>query len=265
MLLLSLLLSASISFSLVAEPGTNVVWHWEDEFNTVEKNKIETWLTRVTKATEETLGIYPFDLHLFIHRRDGSSEPVPWASTRRHSLQGVDFYIDPSYSLQSFLDDWTAPHEISHLSIPFLGKNQAWFAEGYASFMQYQIMQTLGVRSPEQVKTIYKEKIERCKPSYNRKEDFVTVARELRSRNRYPDMYWGGASYFIQMNQQLLEEHGISLTEVIQDYMLCCRLVDEDLDGLVKSWDHLLNETIFSQMLENYRSLPASEILTSFK
>ena len=68
MLLLSLFLSASLSVSLVAEPRTNVVWHWEDEFNKVEKAKIETWLTQVTRATEETLGVYPFDLHVYLNK-----------------------------------------------------------------------------------------------------------------------------------------------------------------------------------------------------
>ena len=31
-----------------------------------------------------------------------------------------------------------------------------------------------------------------CKP-----EPFVTVARELRERNRYPDMYWGGVNILL--------------------------------------------------------------------
>ena len=250
-----------LGFSDAEDPGTAIVWHWEDEFKPAEKNRIETWLTRVTVATAQTLGPYPFDLHFFIHRRDGSSEPVPWASTRRHALQGVDFHIDPSYSLQAFLDDWTAPHEIAHLSIPFLGSEEAWFAEGYASYMQYQIMQTLGIYTREEVRDIYASKIERCKPAYNRNEDFVSVARELRERNRYPDMYWGGASYFMQIEQQLQSEHGQNFCEIIRDYLLCCRLKERDLDGLLKTLDHLLEDPVFSQLLKRYRSVPASEIL----
>jgi len=256
-----MILSATLSFTQAAEPHTNIVWHWVDDFSAEEQSKIEEWLISVTGATEATLGAYPFDLHFFIHRRDGSSEPVPWASTRRHSVQGVDFHIDPSYSLQAFLDDWTAPHEISHLSIPFLGNEQAWFAEGYASYIQYQIMQKMGVCSPDRVVEIYEQKIERVRPSYQHEQDFVTVAKDLKSRNRYSDMYWGGASYFMQIDKRLAEEHGQSFTGFIQVYLLCCRLKDDAFEELLKSWDELLGDPIFNELLYTYQTAPASEIL----
>lgn len=264
MFLATILLSASLGLSFAEEPGTVIVWHWEDEFSIEEQDMVREWLSRVSLATEETLGVYPFDLHFFIHRRNGSSEPVPWASTRRHSIQGVDFHIDPSYSLQAFLDDWTAPHEISHLSIPFLGNDQAWFAEGYASFLQYQVMQTLGIYSAGEVGALYAKKIERCRSAYDRDEDFVTVARELRGRNRYPDMYWGGASYFMQIDQVLGEEDGQSFTGLIKEYLLCCRQEDKDLEGLISTWDHLLGKDIFSELLHRYRHAPASSILKEY-
>ncbi len=265
MLLLSFLLStiliASNSFTSTEEPRSNIVWHWEEKFSAEEQEKVEAWLLKVTVATEATLGIYPFELHYFIHRREGSSEPVPWASTRRNSLQGVDFHIDPSYPLQAFLDDWTAPHEISHLSIPFLGREHSWFAEGYASFMQYQLMQTMGICSPEQVNEIYAGKIERCRPSYERDQDFVTVAKELKTRHRYPDMYWGGASYFMQIDKQLSEEYGRTFSGFIKEYLLCCRMEEKSFEELIVFWDELLGDPIFSELLHTYQSAPASEIL----
>lgn len=264
MLFTSTILSLMISLAAEETPHTELVWHWEDQFNTEEKQKIVSWLTQVSHATDRTLGSYPFELHLFIHRRDGSREPVPWASTRRHSLQGIDFHIDPDFSLQDFLSDWTAPHEISHLSLPFLGSEQAWFAEGYASFMQYQIMETMGILTGEDVDNIYSEKIERCRSSYRRSEDFVTVAKELKNKNRYPEMYWGGASYFMQINRQLENEQKQNLTGIIKEYLLCCRMEDEDLDELIKSMDELTGESLFKKMLHRYQSAPASEILESF-
>ena len=43
------------------------------------------------------------------------------------------------------MNDWTAPHEMSHLAIPYIGEKEVWFAEGFASFMQYQVMMEMGV------------------------------------------------------------------------------------------------------------------------
>lgn len=261
MFLFSVLLSFTLSISYAEEPRSNIVWHWVDDFSSEEQRKLEEWLNRVTVATEETLGVYPFELHFYMHRREGSREPVPWASTRRHSLQGVDFHVDPSYSLQSFLEDWTAPHEISHLSIPYLGREQAWFAEGYASYMQYQIMHALGIVSREGVEEIYAQKIERVRPSFDRNQDFISVAKDLQSKNRYPDLYWGGASFFMQIDQDLITEHGQTFPKFIAEYLQCCRFDNESLEELIHTWDHLLGEAIFSELLHSYQSAPASEIL----
>ncbi len=243
------------------EINTSIVWHWEDSFSPGEKRNVKNWLMKVTSAVEATLGVYPFDLHFYINRRNGSSEPVPWANTRRDNNQGVKFYINPSFAPGSFTEDWTAPHEISHLSIPYLGKQNAWFAEGYASFMQYQIMEKLNVYSRAQVQEKYEEKIEMAKPHYQRSQDFITTARSLQSRHRYPEMYWGSASYFIRLDKNLREEHGTSLPELIKKYQECCRLEDRSVEEVVTSWDKILGEPIFSKLLHTYQSAPASRIL----
>ena len=82
---------------------------------------------------ERSIGSYPFTVTYYLSRKDNASEPVPWANTVRSGEQAVEFYVDPSYDLSEFLADWTAPHEISHLSIPYVGRSNMWFSEGYAS------------------------------------------------------------------------------------------------------------------------------------
>lgn len=62
MFLFSVLLSFTLSISYAVEPRSNIVWHWVDDFSSEEQRKLEEWLNRVTVATEETLGVYPFEL-----------------------------------------------------------------------------------------------------------------------------------------------------------------------------------------------------------
>ena len=130
----------------------NIAWHWEDHFTPVEKEKLVDWLEQTTEAVQSTLGTYPFTIHFYMHRRDYANEPVPWAHTSRGSEQAVHFHVDPNYELKEFLADWTAPHEISHLSIPFLGKENSWFAEGYATYLQCQVMYTMGEYNQQSLK-----------------------------------------------------------------------------------------------------------------
>lgn len=242
-------------------PSTKIIWEWADEFNSDEKEIIVEWLVRTTVAVEETLGEFPFELHFYIYRRNNSSEPVPWAHTERDIAQGVHFYVDPQYSLQEFLNDWTAPHEISHLTIPYLGKKNAWFAEGYASFMQYQVMHTLGIYTKKEIEEKYVSKLRMARSAYNSQEDFVTVANDLRSEYKYPEMYWGGASFFLQLNSELKQQMQISLPQLIKDYINCCRNKDRSLNELIESLDKLTKSEICSELLLQYNQLPAQEIV----
>ena len=245
---------------MLEEPDVNIIWHWEDRFNPEETLKVESWLNSVTNAVESTLGTYPFDLHYFIYRRGGSREPVPWANTRRYNRQGVNFHIDPSYSLESFLADWTAPHEISHLSIPYLGSSNAWFAEGYASFLQYQVMEEMGIYSPEEVKNRYQSKLAMALPYFIGEQDMVTIARSLQKRHLYPQMYWGGASFFVRLDQNLKKEYNTSLSELIKAYQACCRLEDQSIEEVINSWDRLLGTSACSDLLRTYQFAPASVV-----
>ncbi len=242
------------------KPGISLVWYWEDNFDREEKMKVESWLKSVTSAVESTLGTYPFDLHFHIYDRGDSREPVPWANTIRHAGQGVNFHIDPTHSLESFLEDWTAPHEISHLSLPFLGTENAWFAEGYASFLQYQVMQNMGIYSAEEVKTRYRDKLAMARPYFDGDQDMVSIARSLRKGHRYSQMYWGSASFFIQLDQKLQDGYGIRLTELISDYQDCCRLKDQSIEDVIASWDNLLGGDACNELMEIFQTAPASTI-----
>jgi len=238
-----------------------MVWHWEDAFNSAEREKIEVWIQTVNEAAEAVLGVYPFEVHCHIYERTGSSEPVPWAHTWRYPEQSLHFYIDTDFKLDDFLDDWTAPHEISHLSIPYLGEDNAWFAEGYASFMQYQVMIELGIYSDEEVNQKYREKIKKITSYYQSNKDLITVARNLREGRKHSPMYWGGASYFMTLDRILKEKHGTSLTSVVRSYQACCRLSGRSLDYVVESWDDIIGEPVATSLLHDYQNEPAREMV----
>ncbi|AOS95616.1 hypothetical protein AUP74_00140 [Microbulbifer aggregans] len=241
-------------FCLVTSPArAEIVWHWKDAFTAEEKTKLTRWVSETTAAVEQHVAPFPFDLHIFFYRRQSQREPVPWANTRRSGIQGVNFYVDPDYPLQAFLDDWTAPHELSHLLIPYLGRQHAWFAEGFASYMQFQIMQQMGVLSAEQVQARYRVRVERAARRY-RYDDrpFAEAALRLRENSEYPTMYWGGAVYFLDVDKQLRKD-GISLRSVLTDYVRCCRVRNHDLEALTQELDRLSRTKLFSETLADNR------------
>ncbi len=238
-----------------------ILFHYEDEFTPGEKEKLEKWLIETVKGTERTLGKYPFDLHLYLHRSSNSSEPVPWANTDRSSIQEVHFHVDTRFTLEDFIKDWTAPHEISHLAIPFVGKSNSWFAEGFATYMQNEILLEMKQCTQEDINNKYEQKLNSARPYYQEEEPFAIVAMELRKSHHYPQMYWGGAYFFFQLNEILESNDGRSLGEIMKIYQTCCRLNDKNINDILSSIDDQVEGTPAQDLMKRYRTVPAREIL----
>ena len=157
-----------------------LTFEWVDEFTADEQAKLTAWVREVHGAVERIVGPLPVDVRTYMHRRDGAREPVPWARTQRYRGQGVHFHVDPAYSLDAFRHDWTAPHELSHLILPYVGARHAWFAEGFASHMQYRVMQAMGVLSGTEAERRYRRKLESAERNY----DYPAVSGDVLGRCR---------------------------------------------------------------------------------
>src|SRR5690606_12588924 len=108
---------------------------------------------------------------------------------RRWRGQHVHFHVDPRHPPEAFRGDWTAPHELSHLILPYLGRPAAWFAEGFASYMQYQVMIAMGLLSEAEAGERYRERIGRAAERYRYPEiSFVEAAPRLHDDRQYPVM-----------------------------------------------------------------------------
>ena len=233
-----------------------LVWHWEDQFSPAEKRKLQAWIEETVTAVEEFVTPFPFDIHINFHR-SSSSSPVPWANTIRSRRQGVNFHVNPRFSAAELRKDWTAYHELSHLLLPYLGRRHSWFAEGFASFMQYQVMHSSGVLSARQMERRYQERIGRAERRYDMRDmPFVEAAPMLRAKRQYPTMYWGGAVYFLRVDQAL-KENGTSIPDVVREFVACCRTDRERrLDRLTAELDRLAGSDTFTQQLMYVRTQP---------
>jgi len=222
-------------------------FEWSDKFSPAEQEKLVRWVEETQAGVARLVGPFPFDVHVTFHRRDNAREPVPWANTKRGRIQGVHFHVDPAYPAEALRADWTASHELSHLAFPYLGSRHAWFAEGFASYMQYQVMQAMGELSPREVARRYQGKLARAERRYRYPErPFAAAAPRLRAEGNYPTMYWGGAAYFLQVDAALREESGRGFVDVLRDYVACCRRRNQDLDALLLELDRLSESTLFS-------------------
>lgn len=229
--------------------------HWKGRFAVSEQQKLSVWISEVITHVEMLVGPLPFEFQINFYRRDGARGPVPWAHTRRTNKPGVDFYVDPSYSIDTFRRDWTAAHEVSHLILPYLGSHNAWFAEGFASFMQYQVMQSMGVLSEKEKVRRYMYSLGKASRDYAYPDrPFVQITARLRREGKYSVMYWGGAVYFLQINDYLLRTQESTLIDVLNDYVACCRRNFSSLYELIAELDQLTKSRIFASHLDRFIS-----------
>lgn len=241
--------------------ATTIKWHWEESFSIQEKEKLMRWISQVMQGVERNVTAFPFDVHIFFYHQKSSSSPAPWAHTQRGKKQGIHFYVDTSFSYEDFINDWTAPHEIAHLLLPYLGKENGWYAEGFASYMQFQVMKSMGVMTAKEVARAYKTRIDKVTKRYDLDHmPFEQAVHKLLERRDYPGIYWGAAIYFYNADQRLMNK-GMSLAEIVEEHLTCYRMQmiknkGDALKQLNKTLDQIAGADMFSQLLDEMHNKP---------
>ena len=102
--------------------------------------KVKLSLTYNKEFYEISDFVYLHSIHFF---RSEKGNPVSFGLAKAlEAGRQAHFYVNPKASLGDLLSDWIAPHELSHLSIPFLEKKDKWFTEGFATFLSRQLLLT---------------------------------------------------------------------------------------------------------------------------
>jgi len=223
-------------------------WRWESDFTRSESAGLKSWVLHAERGLTSLFGPLPYAYRVYFHRSIDPDEPVPWAQTWKEYGRDVHFHVDTSHSWQTFKEDWTAPHELSHLMFPYLGDSGAWFSEGIASYLQYQIMYANNtIDWPEGIAR-YKERFRHARAQGLEDMSIVDLSRVAGKLRLYVRLYWGGAAYFMQVDKRLYEERKMRLTEVIKKYIHCCyKGPGARVISMIKTFDRISNSKIFTE------------------
>lgn len=223
-------------------------WRWEDRFSNSEAAKLQRWVRHAQSGVESLFGSVPMTIDVHFHRSNRGGEPVPWANTSKGRRLGVNFHVDTRYSEDRFKRDWTAPHELSHLLFPYVGRSGMWFSEGIASYLQYQVMYANGTHSWERAIERYAGRFRAARRDNRpRSESIVDLTGKIRQTRSYVRLYWGGAAFFMNADYRLHQDHNMRLNDVIARYVDCCyRRNGVGAMDMIRTFDRISGTDVFS-------------------
>lgn len=103
-------------------------------------------------------------------------------------------------------DDWVAVHELSHLALPFIEREDRWMSEGFATWAQQVLRVRAGLIDEADGWTGFLRGLERARDADVR---------------RVPHVYWAGAGWWLLADLHL-RARGTSLDEALSPIAGCC-------------------------------------------
>lgn len=210
-------------------------------------------------AAEELANLYgsfpdPYPQILVVPLGRGN-EPMPYAQVTRGGGSGVHFYIDQRRSAKAFNKDWTASHELSHLLLPFVDRDDAWLSEGLASYFQNVLMSRNGTltqrRSWEKLYQGFQRGINR-----NYQGTLKQASERMYSDGTNMRVYWSGAAIAMLADIQLRQRSNgkQSLISALEGLKDCCLPSDRLWSAweVMSALDDITNTSIFTDLYNQY-------------
>ncbi|MCB1747848.1 MAG: hypothetical protein H6977_16155 [Gammaproteobacteria bacterium] len=151
-----------------------------------------------------------------------ADEAVPFGQVIRDGGSAVQFFVDAARAESAFLADWTAPHEFSHLLLPYVEADAKWVAEGLASYYQNVLMARAG--SYDEARAWAK-----LVAGFGRGEHSVPAlslddALPVGGWDGIMKTYWGGAAVFLLADVELRRRSAgaAGLDQALAGLAACC-------------------------------------------
>ncbi len=193
--------------------GTALTWTRAGEL-AVPDDELERWLTQRIADVAAPVGDFPVErlVILLFPSGGGPSSGVRFGLVRRGGGASVVFFLSPRSPMSVLEDDWVITHELSHLLIPGMTRQDRWAAEGFATYMQ-EILRARAGRISEQEAWIHLvEGFERGEVR-RRSETLAASSERFGNVSR---IYWQGTAAFLEMDIALRRQ-GSSLLERVRE------------------------------------------------
>jgi len=167
---------------------------------------VREWLTRAIGTVASVGGELPMKrLHFVIVPVDGMARPVAFGMVRRGG--GVSVLLIPSSTatVHELEADWVAIHELSHLWLPRLYRQDRWLTEGIATYLQEVLRARCGLQSAAVSWDRIRDGLERGRHSGTGRI-LTSESRDMNRTGAYYRVYWAGTAFALEADLRLRRE-----------------------------------------------------------
>ena len=185
----------------------------------------------------------------------GYGEPVPFGMVARGGGASLLLLVSSAAGEDELRRDWVLPHELSHLLLPFIEREQAWLSEGLATYFQELLRARAGVL--EERSALYRiAQALREAAGHQGDTSIVAESARMHETHAYRRVYWGGAAYWMMADVELRRRsHGHMSLDTLLDALQREGALDQvwTAHALLQRLDALSQSLIFSQAADAAR------------
>jgi hypothetical protein len=179
---------------------------------------------------------------------------VQFGRVVRDGGETIELMIDPTKPEESFLGDWTATHEFSHLMLPYVNRDERWISEGFAQYYQNILLARAGRYTQQIAWQKLNSGLTRGRESAPALSPNEAAAGD--ARNTRMKVYWSGAALALLADVELRRRSGgkESLDHVLGRFQSCCLPSRRTWTGmeLFEKFDTLIDEPLFVNLYQRY-------------
>jgi hypothetical protein len=170
---------------------------------------VKRWLTHAIDVSSMLEGRFPTPrAQIIIVPAGPSRDPIQFGAVARGGSGSVMLFTSSTATEAELKSDWVLPHELSHLYLPFVVREDAWLPEGLATYYQEVLRARAGVVDERQVL----QDVVRAMESAARQGTGRSLRDESAAMYRtyaFRAVYWAGAAFWLLADTALrAQSHG---------------------------------------------------------
>lgn len=158
-----------------------------------DRTRFDRWLVQSAADVATVYGLFPVPSAqiIVIFERD---DDVGFGATARGGGPGVILHVGREASSQTLAEDWTATHELFHLGMPLIERNDAWLSEGVTTVYTYLAMARSGRITPAEAFAEIAAGFARGE-AYGTGRPLAQESAAMHQTRAYWRVYWGGGAW----------------------------------------------------------------------